>query len=707
MSNAQHSSLSITLIISGPLGGQAPFSPAWGYSYGGAVEPVRLSIDWGDGTSNDLGGGCGNYCPSHTYNYPGTYTITIYITDSSGSSASDSKTITVYGSSFITVTSQTAYSFSVILTVTPLSGQAPFTPAVSTAWKGTYQPPATWVLYWGDGTSDDVIKCGENCPHTYNVPGTYTITFKVTDANGVTATDSKTITVYTSSFSVTLTVTPLSGQAPFTLTRWSTTYYDGQAPFTSVIYWGDGSSDDVSNCGQNCPNHTYTVPGTYTITVTVTDSSGKKASDSKTITVYGSSLTYTYENPTITTQTSSSQGATLIPPITNVCNPTLTILTIILAIMAGIVFIIVFRDWIFGLFGGAPFILAIIVAVFVAAVFIFARWNVCNPVVTILAVIIITIIIVWIFPRPRPRPPPALPPPGGNVTGNATVTGPGGGTTQLTNANLNQVGPGSTVETGPGSFVKAPTPQGSNSQSVIGQDSRVSWLDPDPNNPIPWLRFPGLSQIYNLGSLLLRLDFGKLLLSWVQATATQEAVIILPASLIGATAGAAVSRWLARIKGTMVLVEATKDGTSAAITVLEDASKPGSVELWRSDETGKVIEVHSGERVILKTGLPPANISVNLTPGLAQKIQDPFNLVHRWWALPPASDEALIALGSSQLQNAFCRKCGHQLPKTTSQFCTNCGAEQGNASSAGKCTNCGEPLRPGKKFCIKCGTPQS
>jgi len=282
---------------------------------------------------------------------------------------------------------------------------------------------------------------------------------------------------------------------------------------------------------------------------------------------------------------------------------------------------------------------------------------------------------------PPPQPPPVLPP---NVTGNATLTGTNGTQTQLTTENLNQVGPGTTVDTGPQSFVRVQTPIPSNSQSVIGQDSRVGWLDPNPKTPIPWLRFPGLSQIYNLGSLLLRLDFGKLLLNWMELGAAQEAVIILPASLIGAAAAATTSRWLARIKGTMVLVEAVQDGTAAAITVLEgEGSKESSAELWRSDDL-KVIEIHAGERVILKAGRRPTKINVDLAKGLRQQIQDPFNILHKWWTLPPISDETNAAL-TTPLQTSsgttagekttFCTNCGREIPDTV-KFCTYCGGQQ-------------------------------
>ena len=91
--------------------------------------------------------------------------------------------------------------------------------------------------------------------------------------------------VQASSLSITLTVSPISGQAPFSLT-YSYSYSGAYNPVRIVIYWGDGSSADVSNCGYSCPSHTYTIPGTYTMTISIRDSTGSTAMDSKTIAVY-------------------------------------------------------------------------------------------------------------------------------------------------------------------------------------------------------------------------------------------------------------------------------------------------------------------------------------------------------------------------------------------------------------------------------------
>lgn len=87
------------------------------------------------------------------------------------------------------------------------------------------------------------------------------------------------------SLSITLTVSSLSGQAPFSPSA-QYSYSDASNPVTISISWGDGSSADFSSCGYNCPGHTYTVPGTYTITISISDSTGITASASQTITVY-------------------------------------------------------------------------------------------------------------------------------------------------------------------------------------------------------------------------------------------------------------------------------------------------------------------------------------------------------------------------------------------------------------------------------------
>ena len=92
------------------------------------------------------------------------------------------------------------------------------------------------------------------------------------------------------SLRVTLTVSPLSGQAPFTPAYHFNVEFltteAGSGPVRIMIYWGDGSFTDVSSCSYNCPRHIYTAAGAYTIRIAVTDIAGVTSSDTKTITVY-------------------------------------------------------------------------------------------------------------------------------------------------------------------------------------------------------------------------------------------------------------------------------------------------------------------------------------------------------------------------------------------------------------------------------------
>jgi hypothetical protein len=67
----------------------------------------------------------------------------------------------------------------------------------------------------------------------------------------------------------------------------SFTDQDGDGPWTYQVNWGDGSSTSGTLSAQGAigPGHTYVLPGSYQITVTVTDAHGASGSDSKTLNV--------------------------------------------------------------------------------------------------------------------------------------------------------------------------------------------------------------------------------------------------------------------------------------------------------------------------------------------------------------------------------------------------------------------------------------
>ena len=163
---------------------------------------------------------------------------------------------------------------------TPLSGDAPLT----TTFAGTgTDSDGTIVSYkweFGDGQS----IANQNPTYTYTIPGTYSAILTVTDNDGAIGTDRVTIEVMigyeNQPPNVSASATPLSGDAPLLVTFISTgNDCDGEIESYEWEF-GDGESSADQN-----PTHLYTVPGTYTATITVTDDCNKSGADNVTIKV--------------------------------------------------------------------------------------------------------------------------------------------------------------------------------------------------------------------------------------------------------------------------------------------------------------------------------------------------------------------------------------------------------------------------------------
>ena len=84
------------LVITAPTTSIAAGQPASVTFAVAATANIRdVRVEWGDGSSQSLGAISGNATASHTYNEPGTYTVRVTATDTSGFSETVSSTITV------------------------------------------------------------------------------------------------------------------------------------------------------------------------------------------------------------------------------------------------------------------------------------------------------------------------------------------------------------------------------------------------------------------------------------------------------------------------------------------------------------------------------------------------------------------------------------------------------------------------------------
>ncbi len=141
------------------------------------------------------------------------------------------------------------------------SGVAPFTARFLDYSTGA----VSWSWDFGDGRTSN-----EHAPsHTYRLPGSYTVSLTTADAEGRTATDTQVNAVVATGLAPTPDPGPLvefrvnqtRGTVPFTVQ-----FSDRSTGGPRAWFWefGDGGTSLVQN-----PIHTYTVPGTYRVNLTV------------------------------------------------------------------------------------------------------------------------------------------------------------------------------------------------------------------------------------------------------------------------------------------------------------------------------------------------------------------------------------------------------------------------------------------------------
>ena len=212
-----------------------------------------------------------------SYSAPGLYSVTLRVTDDRGMTGATTKQVSIG-----TASDPTA-AFTVSPTPAAPGGNTFFDGSLSAAAPGRRIVSYNWTF--GDGESGS----GASTTHVFASTGTFAVTLTVTDDIGKTGVTSQTVTVISGSGNnpdpvASFTTSPGSPSVN------GTVFFNGSgstAPAGRTITsyrwdFGDGATaTGVST------THAYTAGGTYTVSLTVTDSSGKTNTATRSVTITG------------------------------------------------------------------------------------------------------------------------------------------------------------------------------------------------------------------------------------------------------------------------------------------------------------------------------------------------------------------------------------------------------------------------------------
>lgn len=138
---------------------------------------MTYTWDFGDGTVVDAGS-----TTSHTYQNPGSYTVTLTVTDTSSQTASHDSVISIGSLNAAPVAR---------INVSARTGVAPLNIVVDGLASTDDGGISSYQWDFGDGTT----AAGQSTAHDYTNAGVYTLTLRVTDDEGITGSSSITIAV--------------------------------------------------------------------------------------------------------------------------------------------------------------------------------------------------------------------------------------------------------------------------------------------------------------------------------------------------------------------------------------------------------------------------------------------------------------------------------------------------------------------------------
>lgn len=232
----------------------------------GAGNIVAWSWDFGDPTSG-INNNSNLEDPTHTYNTQGTYTVILTITNFNNCTDTMTKQVVIHEHPPVDFTWTNACLNDLVF----------FNPDTTATNMGAI---STWWWNFGDGGTSNF----QNAAHAYIAPGTYTVTLTVTDTLGCDSTVFHNIIIHN---------LPVAHFDPGSNNCAGAEVQFSDLSSTSWGYiwrwvwdYGDGTIDTVLFPNNQNLTHTYSLPGTFNVTLTIFASDSCTAFETQAVTIY-------------------------------------------------------------------------------------------------------------------------------------------------------------------------------------------------------------------------------------------------------------------------------------------------------------------------------------------------------------------------------------------------------------------------------------
>jgi PKD repeat protein len=239
----------------GPYNGTAGLPVTFDGSGSTDSDGTIVAYDWDFGDGNTGTG----VSPTHTYAAAGTYTVTLTVTDDGGATDSATSTANIVAAPEDPIADPNG----------PYTGTEGV--ALTLDGSGSFDPDGGAITAYDWDFGDGTTGTGVSPTHTYAAAGTYTVTLTVVDDEGaISAPVSTTATIDPAPANLPPTSDP---NGPYTGTAGQPVSFDGSGssdPDGSIVTYDWDFGDGNTGTGVS-PTHTYAAPGSYLVTLTVTD----------------------------------------------------------------------------------------------------------------------------------------------------------------------------------------------------------------------------------------------------------------------------------------------------------------------------------------------------------------------------------------------------------------------------------------------------